>query len=228
MRWNSNSLLIGEDGEYCILRIEAVARLPKDIDPAELAPMLCAGVTTFNGIRKRDIPAGELVAIQGLGGLGHLAVQFANKMGYKTVAISGSGMKEQFAHELGAHYYIDSSAKDTVSTLQELGGAALAVLTAPNPEYIEPLLKSLAPRGKLLLLAPVGQFTADSTPLVRNENSIVGMLTGHALDAEEVVDFARTHDIKCLIDRYKLADANKAIDDMLHGRVRFRAVLTMD
>ncbi|KAK2786115.1 hypothetical protein FQN52_007995 [Onygenales sp. PD_12] len=218
----------GGYGEYCILRVEAVARLPKDIEPAEIAPLLCAGMTTFNGIRKMEITAGDLVAIHGLGGLGHLAVQFASKMGYKVVAISSKAEKEKFAKELGAHHFIDSSKNDIATTLQELGGAALAVLSAPISKYVHPVMQGLAPRGKLLVLSPIGEFTVDSGLMITRSLSISGWLTGHALDAEEAIDFARTHGVKCMVQKYKLDDVNTALDELIHGKVRFRPVLVMD
>ena len=127
--------------------------IPKNVDPAEVAPLLCAGVTVFNGIRQMDIRPGEIVAIQGLGGLGHLGIQYAAKMGYKTVALSSSGVKEKFAKDLGAHVYIDGSKEDQGEALSKLGGAALIVATAPDPDVIQKLLPGLGLRGKLLIVA---------------------------------------------------------------------------
>jgi D-arabinose 1-dehydrogenase-like Zn-dependent alcohol dehydrogenase len=128
-------------------------RIPKDADPAEYAPLLCAGVTVFNGIRKMNITPGDTVAIQGLGGLGHLAVQYARKLGYRTVALSTSANKKDFAMELGATDYIDTSKEDAAEALQKMGGASLIVVTAPNPKVMGPLVKGLAACGKLLILA---------------------------------------------------------------------------
>lgn len=141
------------DAEYCLLRSEATVRVPSDIDPAEYAPLLCAGVTVFNGIRQMKITPGEIVAIQGLGGLGHLAIQYAAKMGYRVVALSSSGSKEKFAKELGASEYIDGSKQDLGEALQKMGGAALVVTTAPNPEVMKGLIHGLGTLGKLLILA---------------------------------------------------------------------------
>ncbi|EEH40989.1 alcohol dehydrogenase [Paracoccidioides lutzii Pb01] len=218
----------GGYAEYCILRVEAVARVPKSMDPAQIAPLLCAGMTTFNGIRKMEITPGDLVAIHGLGGLGHLAVQFASKMGYKVAVISSKSGKEKFARELGAHHFIDSSKQDIPTALQEIGGAALTLLSAPIPKYVQSLMQGLAPRGKLLVLSPIGEFTVDSALMIRRALSVSGWLTGHALDAEEAIDFARTHGIKCMVQKYKLEDVNKAMDDLVHARVRFRPVLVME
>ncbi len=146
-------LLAGSDAEYCTLRTEAVVSIPSDVDAAEYAPLLCAGVTTFNGIRQVNIQAGGLVAVQGLGGLGHLAIQYSRKMGFRTVALSSGGAKREFAHQLGATDYIDGSQEDTAQALQKMGGAALVVVTAPDPDIVSPLLKGCAPMGKVLMLA---------------------------------------------------------------------------
>jgi D-arabinose 1-dehydrogenase-like Zn-dependent alcohol dehydrogenase len=142
-----------QDSEYCLLRTEATVRIPRDADPAEYAPLLCAGVTVFNGIRKMNITPGDIVAIQGLGGLGHLAVQYARKLGYRTVALSTSASKRDFAMELGATDYIDTSKEDAAAALQKMGGASLIVVTAPNPKVMGPLVGGLGACGKLLILA---------------------------------------------------------------------------
>lgn len=127
--------------------------MPKDIDPAIVAPLLCAGVTVFNGMRQMGITPGEIVGIQGLGGLGHLALQYASKMGYRVVALSSSASKESFARDLGAHDYVDGSKTNQGEYLKNLGGAGMVVSTSPNPDVIAQLLEGLAPRGKLLILS---------------------------------------------------------------------------
>ncbi|KAI1128758.1 alcohol dehydrogenase [Nemania abortiva] len=217
----------GGYAEYVLLREEAVVRVPKELDPAQAAPLLCAGVTTFNAMRKQHVEQGNLVAIQGLGGLGHLAVQYASKMGYHTVAISRGSDKEAFARELGAHEYIDTSKEDPIKALMALGGAAMIVSTAPNPKAIGPLIGGLQSAGKLVVLAPVGAVEFDSTMLIQKGASIVGWPSGHALDCEEAILFAQTHGIKCLIETFPLAEAAKAMEHCDSGNVRFRAVLTM-
>lgn len=141
------------DAEYCILRAEAGVRIPSHVDAAKYAPILCAGVTVFNSMRRMNVPPGSTVAIQGLGGLGHLAIQYANRFGWRVVALSRDSKKEQFVRELGAHEYIDSSKVDSAEALRKLGGAALIVATAPDPKVIPPLLKGLDILGKLLVLA---------------------------------------------------------------------------
>lgn len=140
-------------GEYASLWSNAAVKIPDDVDAAEAAPLLCAGVTVFNGIRNMNVTAGDVVAIQGLGGLGHLAVQYSRKMGYNTVAISSSDAKKEFATKLGANHYIDTSKQDAAEELQKLGGASLVVITAPNPKIMGPMVNACGPLGKVLILA---------------------------------------------------------------------------
>ena len=151
------------DAQYCLLRAESGVRIPTHVSAAEYAPILCAGVTVFNSMRRLNIQPGSIVAIQGLGGLGHLAIQYANRFGFRVVAISRDAKKEKFVRELGAHEYIDSSKEDPAEALQKLGGAALVVATAPNAKVFSPLMKGLGPLGKLLLLA------SKSVPAMRNQ-----------------------------------------------------------
>jgi D-arabinose 1-dehydrogenase-like Zn-dependent alcohol dehydrogenase len=221
---------VSKDGgfsEYALLRAEAVVRVPKDLDPAEAAPFLCAGVTVFNGIRKLHVEQGNLVAVQGLGGLGHLAVQFARHMGYEVAVLSSGDDKEDFAKELGAHHFINIKSKDAAKELMKLGGAAVIVQTAPNPKVVGGLINGLAPDGKLLSLAPVGPVEIDTATLVAKGASVHGWPCGHALDSEEAIRFAMTHGIKCMVEKYSFADVQKAVNSLLAGKPRFRNVLVM-
>jgi D-arabinose 1-dehydrogenase-like Zn-dependent alcohol dehydrogenase len=218
----------GGYGEYVLLRTEAVVRVPRDVDPVEYAPILCAGITGFNSIRKQNITLGELVAIQGLGGLGHLAVQYANKLGYKVVALSSGDDKREFATKLGAHEYINTSKGDVNAQLQAMGGAALIVATAPNPKAIGPLTGGLQVGGHLLVLSPCGLIEVNTAHLILKATSVAGYPSGHALDSEEAIAFTKLHDIKCLVEPFPLKDAQKAYEHMISGKVRFRAVLVMD
>lgn len=218
----------GGFAEYVLLRAEAVVRVPKELDPAEVAPLLCAGVTVFNGIRKLRVEQGALVAVQGLGGLGHLAVQYARHMGYEVAVLSSGDDKAAFAKELGAHHYINSKAKDAVAELTKLGGAAIIVQTAPNPKVTGPLIGGLAPGGALLSLAPVGMVEFNTITLVQKGASVQGWPSGHALDCEEAIRFAGNHGVKCMIERYPLADVQKAVDSLIAGKPRFRNVLIME
>ncbi|KAL8731701.1 MAG: hypothetical protein Q9181_004212 [Wetmoreana brouardii] len=236
----------GGYAEYCILRSEATVSVPADVDPAAFCPLLCAGVTVFNSMRQQHIPSGELVAVQGLGGLGHLAVQYASKMGYRTVALSSSGAKEQFARDLGAHEYIDGSKVDHAEALQKLGGASLIVSTAPEPSVIGKLVNGLGILGKLVILARMaslprlvvcwrvadmllacGEVSVNTIPMLMKGLSVSSWPSGHAMDSEDAIDFARLHNVNCMIEKFPLEKANEAYEHMLNGKARFRAVITM-
>ncbi|KAL9611103.1 MAG: hypothetical protein Q9167_004236 [Letrouitia subvulpina] len=218
----------GGYAEYCLVRTEAVVAIPADVDPAAYCPLMCAGVTVFNSIRQLHIPPGETVAIQGLGGLGHLAIQYAAKMGYKVVALSSSGAKEKFAKDLGATSYIDGSKESHSEALSRDGGAALIVVTAPNPKIIGDLVNGLAVRGQLLILAPIGDITVDTNPMILKGLSVSAWASGHALDCEEAVEFAQLKGVNCMIEKFPFVQANEAFEHMLSGKARFRAVLTME
>lgn len=203
-------------------------RVPRNLDPVEAAPLLCAGVTVFNGIRNMKITPGGIVAVMGVGGLGHLAVQYASKMGYKTVVLSSGDAKRAFSSELGAHEYIDTRAENAVARLKELGGADLVVATAPNPKAISELVGGLAPRGKLLALAAAGATEINLIQLINNGNAVEGWASGHALDSEEAIDFAQTHGVKAMVEKFPFEKMQEAMDRMVSGQVRFRAVLSME
>ncbi|KAM4068180.1 alcohol dehydrogenase groES-like domain-containing protein [Hirsutella rhossiliensis] len=222
---------VSRDGgfaEYVLLRAEAVVCVPKNMDPAEVAPLLCAGVTVFNGIRKLHVEQGNLVAVQGLGGLGHLAVQYANKMGYEVAVLSSGDDKASFAKELGAHHYINTKTSDAAAELKKLGGAAIIVQTAPNPDVVGALVPGLAPCGTLLSLAPVGPVQVDTATLVSKGASVLGWPSGHALDSEEAIRFAMNHGVKCMVEKYPLAKVQDAVDSLKAGKPRFRNVLVME
>ncbi|KAK2755076.1 hypothetical protein FQN54_006605 [Arachnomyces sp. PD_36] len=218
----------GGYAQYCLLRTEATVRVPTDIEPAQAAPILCAGVTTFNSIRKMNVPPPAVVAIQGVGGLGHLAIQYASKMGYDTVAISGSSSKEKLSRELGAHHFINSREQDVGAELQKLGGASLIVFSSPNNDLVTPLMQGLAPLGKLLVLGVAGDITVSTPLMITNGLSVCAWPSGHAVDSEDALAFGKTNDISCMIEKYKLEDAQKAIDNMVAGKTRFRGVIVME
>lgn len=222
---------VSRDGgfaEYVLLRAEAVVRVPKEIDPPAAAPLLCAGVTVFNGIRKLHVEQGALVAVQGLGGLGHLAVQYARHMGYEVAVLSSGDDKAAFAEQLGAHHYINTKTSDAAVELNKLGGAAIIVQTAPNPKVVSGLVAGLAPDGKLLSLAPVGPVEIDTVALVMKGASVHGWPSGHALDSEEAIRFAMNHGISCYIEKFPFADVQNAVDSLIAGKPRFRNVLVME
>ncbi|EEA27340.1 hypothetical protein TMatcc_004372 [Talaromyces marneffei ATCC 18224] len=218
----------GGYAEYCTIRSEAAVRIPPDVDAATYAPMLCAGVTVFNSMRQMQVPPGSTVAIQGLGGLGHLALQYANKFGYRVVALSRDSKKETFARQLGAHEYIDGSKEDVGEALQKLGGASLIVSTAPDKNSITPLLKGLGIQGKLLILSIVDDLPVNTAILMRYGSSVHSWPSGHAIDSEEAIQFAGLQDIKCMVETFPLEKANEAYDAMLKGSVRFRSVIKMN
>jgi alcohol dehydrogenase, propanol-preferring len=186
----------------------------------------CAGITTFNALRKADAPPGALVAIQGIGGLGHLGVQFAKELGYRTVAIARGGEKADLATALGADEYIDSTAADAGAALQELGGAAVIVATAASGASMTPLLAGLAPRGQLVVVGvandPISVSTVD---LTLGGRSIVGSLTGTPIENEDNLAFSAAHGVKPMKKVMPLEDAPKAYDRMISGAARFRVVL---
>ncbi|KAK7421729.1 hypothetical protein QQZ08_009817 [Neonectria magnoliae] len=192
--------------EYMTVRAEAVFRVPRVMAPSEVAPLMCAGLTTFNGIRKMGVNPGSVVA-----------VQFANRMGFKVVALSSGDSKKDFAKQLGAHQYIDTSTEDLIAALTALSGAALIAATAPNAKAILPLVQSPRPLGKLLVLAPVGNIDFDTTAVTRRSVSVHTWPSGNILDAEETLEFAKLHGTKCLIERFPLEDTDKAMGRMLSG-----------
>lgn len=211
--------------EYALVRAECVVRVPPDMDAAQASPILCAGQAVFNRLRKMHIEPGSLVAIQGLGGLGHLAVQYANKMGYEVAVLSSGADKETFALQLGADHYINTKVTDANTALLRLGGAALIVQTAPNPQDAGAFLRGLVVGGKLSSLAPVGPAEFDTLLMVEKRLSIHGMPGGHAVDAEEAIRFAQKHNIVCMVEKYRLADIQLAVENVLAGKARFRNVI---
>ncbi|KAF2262982.1 alcohol dehydrogenase [Lojkania enalia] len=220
--------LDGGYSEYTIIRSEAAVRIPQDGDAAEYAPLLCGGVTVFNGIRKMEIGPGGIVAVQGLGGLGHLAVQYARKMGYRTVALSTSDAKRDFAAQLGATDYVSTSDEDAAEALKKMGGADLVVVTAPNPAIMPALVNGLAPRGKLLILAPVGDIPISTFSLIVAGKSVHGWPSGHAIDCEDTIRFSQLQGVKCMVEKFPYDKVAEAIERMHSNKVRFRGVLTFN
>ncbi|CDM36390.1 hypothetical protein CBS147339_7343 [Penicillium roqueforti] len=218
----------GGYGEYCIIRREAAVRISDEVNAAQYALLLCAGVSVFNSMRHMSIPPGGLVAIQGLGGLGHLAIQFANKLSYRVVALSRDSKKEELVRKLGAHEYIDTSREDAVAALQRMGGASLILSTAPVPEIINPLIEGLGVMGRLLIMSIVPGFEVSTGMLVGKGKSIWSWPSGHAIDCEDAIAFAEVHDIHCMVEEFPLERCNEAFEAMMEGKVRFRAVLTME
>ena len=220
---------ISTDGGYAevvIAEARAIASLPEQITAADAAPLLCAGVTTFNALRNAKLRAGGLVAIQGIGGLGHLAVQFARRMGFHTVAIARGKEKEQLARKLGAHDYIDSVAQDPVQTLLKMGGADAILATAASGKSIGPLVGGLAIRGKLIVVGASDEpLHVNIIDLLTGSKSIQGEFVGTAADEEDTLDFSALQSIHPMIERVPLENAPEAYARMMRNEARFRIVL---
>ncbi len=216
----------GGYAEYAVVPFEALARIPETLDAADAGPLLCAGVTTFNALRNVGARAGDTVAVQGIGGLGHLGIQFASRMGFRTIAVSRGADKEALARELGAHDYIDTDKVDVAQGLQKLGGADVVLATAPNSAAIVSTVNGLKPRGKVLLVAAATEPMAVSgLDLVLAGRSIAGWPSGTAFDSEETMNFSALSNIRPRIEKFKLEQAEEAFGKMMANRVRFRAVL---
>ncbi|MCZ9351169.1 alcohol dehydrogenase catalytic domain-containing protein [Streptomyces mutabilis] len=205
---------------------DALARVPDGLDLFDAAPFGCAGVTTFNAIRKAGIRAGGRVAVFGIGGLGHLAVQFAVTLGYETVAIARGGDREHLVRELGAHHYIDSDAQVPGAVLKELGGADLIVYTASSTAPVDELLTGLRTHGQLTLVGvDAGSVTVPAARLVMNGHTLTGHLTGSPRATEEAMAFAVTTGVRPMIERMPLEKADDAVTRLRSGAPRFRIVL---
>ena len=205
----------------------ALARVPEGLSFVEAAPMGCAGVTTFNGLRQTRAKAGDLVAILGVGGLGHLGVQWARAMGFETVAIARGTGKADEARELGAHHYIDSTAQDVAVELQKLGGAAVVLATANNAEAMAATVGGLGPAGELVAVG----VTAENLPIspldiINSGLSVTGHPSGTARDVEETLHFALLTGVRAMVEERPLAQAAEAFEAMDAGRARYRMVLT--
>ena len=220
----------GGYAEYMIAPAEAVAAMPDEIPAAEAAPLLCAGITVFNALRNSAVRAGDTVAIQGIGGLGHLGVQYARQMGFRTVAI-GRGLgadKDGLARKLGAHVYIDAGSANPVEALQKLGGAQVILATAPDAKAIAALLDGVKAGGTLLVIGatpepmPISPFQ-----IIMPRKRIQGWPSGTAIDSEDTLNFSALSGVRPMIEKFPLEKVAEAYDHMLSGNVRFRAVLTM-
>jgi D-arabinose 1-dehydrogenase-like Zn-dependent alcohol dehydrogenase len=217
----------GGYAEYVIVPANSLVSLPDELSFAEAAPMLCAGVTTFNALRNSGALAGDVVAIQGIGGLGHLAIQFAHKMGFKTIAISNGSDKASLAKKLGADFYLDSEQQNPTSDLKRQGGARVILATAPSGKAMSSLIDGLSRDGVLIVIG-IAPDPLEVTPLqlITDRHRIQGWPSGNPTDSEETLRFCALHDIRAMIEKFPLQQAQSAFDKMLNGRVRFRAVLT--
>jgi D-arabinose 1-dehydrogenase-like Zn-dependent alcohol dehydrogenase len=215
--------------EYMIAPIQALAPIPDDLAAEAAGPIMCAGITTYNSLRNSGARGGELVAVQALGGLGHLGVQYANKLGFYTVAISRGKDKEELALRLGAKQYIDGETQDPADELLRLGGAKVILATAPNSKAMSPLVRGLAPNGKLIVLgASPDAIEVSPLQIIPGRRSIQGWPSGSAADSEDALRFSALTGVRPMIETFPLARAAEGYQRMLSNKARFRVVLTMD
>jgi D-arabinose 1-dehydrogenase-like Zn-dependent alcohol dehydrogenase len=216
----------GGYAEYTIARAEAVAAMPEDLSAGEAAPLMCAGITVFNALRNAGARSGDLVAVQGIGGLGHLGIQYARQMGLHTVAIGRGQDKEGLARKLGAHEYVDTAAGNPSDALAKLGGARVILATAPDSKAMSALVDGLAASGKLLVIGAAAEpLNIGLMGLIMKRRTVQGWPSGTAMDSEDTLKFSALTGVRPMIERYPLEKANEAYERMMSGRARFRVVL---
>jgi D-arabinose 1-dehydrogenase-like Zn-dependent alcohol dehydrogenase len=213
--------------EYVLVPFEALASIPEEISDADAGPLMCAGITTFNSLRNSGARGGDTVVVLGIGGLGHLAVQFASKMGFRTIAIARGGDKAPFAQQLGAHHYIDSTAADPAAEVQRLGGAKIIVATVTNAQAMAATLGGLSVDGRLIVLG------ADFTPMPLNTAALIGKRagiygwpSGSSIDSEDTLKFSALTGVRPMVETFPLERAAEAYDRMMSNNARFRVVIT--
>ena len=221
---------ISVDGGYAEMMLadaNAVVSLPDSLKAVDAGPLLCAGVTTYNALRNAPLRSGDLVAVQGVGGLGHLGIQFARRMGFRTVAIARGIEKEKLARELGASSYINAETEDSAAALQRMGGAKVILATAASSLSMGPLIAGLAPRGRLVVVgASAEPIQVDAVQLLFGARSIEGSLTGTAIDIEDTLAFSVAQNVRPIIEMVPLEHAAEAYARMMRNEARFRIVLT--
>ncbi|MGI8753916.1 MAG: alcohol dehydrogenase [Acidimicrobiales bacterium] len=218
----------GGYADYIAIDASALALIPDEIDAVDAGPLMCAGVTTFNALRHSGADPGDLVAILGIGGLGHLGVQYSVKAGYRTVAIARGTDKADLAAELGADHYIDSTAQDPAEELARLGGAAVVLATVTNPQAMSAVVGGLAPRGRVVVVgASMDPIQVPPAALIGRSASIVGHASGTSQDSEETLAFSALSGVRPMTETRTLDEAADAYDTMIRGDARFRMVLTM-
>jgi D-arabinose 1-dehydrogenase-like Zn-dependent alcohol dehydrogenase len=217
----------GGYGEYLISPASAVARMPAELPPSDAAPLLCAGVTTFNALRNSGARPGDVVAVLGLGGLGHLGVQYAAKMGFHTVGIARGKDKEPLARQLGAAIYIDSQAQDPAAALQKLGGAKVILATATSGEAMSAVQGGLAVNGTMLLIGAAPSMQVSPIFLLTGSRSIKGWYSGTSIDSQDTLVFSSRTGVRSMNEVYPLERVTEAYDRMMSGKARFRVVLNI-
>jgi propanol-preferring alcohol dehydrogenase len=219
----------GGYAEVMIAESRGLAAIPDDLTSVEAAPLLCAGITTYNALRNAGLRGGDLVAVQGIGGLGHLGIQFARHMGFRTVAVGRGREKEPLAKDLGAHVYLDTAVDDAAATLQRLGGARAILATGTSGEAMGSLVPGLAARGKFIVVGvPQDQIQLSAAALVFGGRSVYGALTGTPIDNEDTLAFSVLENIRPMIETVPFERAADAYTRMMQGKARFRMVLTMN
>jgi D-arabinose 1-dehydrogenase-like Zn-dependent alcohol dehydrogenase len=214
--------------QYMVAPVEALASIPEGLKDAEAAPLLCAGITTYNALRHSCALPGDLVAVQGVGGLGHLGIQFASKFGYKVAAIGRGPENAMLAKKLGASLYIDSQSTNAAEALQQLGGAQVILATAPNSKAMSALIDGLGPNGKLMVIgAAFDPIEVTPLQLISGSKTIQGWAAGTPADSEDTLRFAELSGVRPMIETYPLEQAAEAYARMLSGKAQFRVVLTM-
>jgi D-arabinose 1-dehydrogenase-like Zn-dependent alcohol dehydrogenase len=214
--------------QYMVAPIEALVAIPESLGAAEAAPLLCAGITTYNSLRHSGAMPGDLVAVQGIGGLGHLGIQYGNKFGYKVAAIGRGSENEGFAKKLGASVYIDSKSTKPAEALQKLGGAQVILATAPSSKAMSELVDGLAPNGKLIVIGVTFEpMEVSPVQLILGSRSIQGWAAGTPADSEDTLRFSDLTGVRAMIETYPLERAAEGYARMLSGDARFRVVLTM-
>lgn len=217
----------GGYAEYMVAPAAALARIPEGLSAVDAAPLMCAGVTTFNALRHSGAGAGDLVAIHGIGGLGHLAIQFAAKMGFNTVAIARGRDKESLARKLGAQRYLDSEAQDAAAELLKLGGAKVIIATVTNTKAMSAVVGGLGINGRLVLLGVVAEpLNVPVIPLIAGRRSIAGWPSGTSIDSQDTLAFSLLTGVRPMTETFSLERAAEAYDRMISGKARFRVVLT--
>ncbi|WP_092662651.1 alcohol dehydrogenase catalytic domain-containing protein [Halorientalis persicus] len=216
----------GGYAEYVTVPNEAVAAVPDDLDAADAAPLLCAGVTTFNALRNSDARPGDLVAVLGVGGLGHLGLQYAHAAGYETVAISRSPDKEDLARSLGADHFVNAAETDPAEQLQALGGARVVLATAPSSDAISSVVDGIGIDGSVVVVGvPGAPIEVDANTLVGTRGGVEGWASGHARDSQDTLEFSALRDVRPEIETYPLAEVAAAYERMIENEARFRVVL---
>ncbi len=216
----------GGYAEYMVAPVSAVASVPENLSPVDGAPLMCAGLTTFNALRNSGARAGDLVAVLGLGGLGHLGVQYAAKMGFRTVAIARGRDKEPLAKKLGAWKYIDSQGSNPAAELSKLGGAKLVLATVTNGDAMTATLGGLGANGKLMVLGAPHSLEVSPFLLISGKRSVEGWYSGTSIDSEETLAFSELSGVRSMNEVFPMEKVNEAYERMLSGKARFRVVMT--